>query len=396
MAINVNTVYQTVLLILNKEQRGYLTPVEFNKIGAQAQLEIFENYFDSLNQQIRIPQTNEDYADRIVNLDEKISIFKTSGAASYVNGVFNLPTTSGATTLTQNFVVPPNNSPSPISYTISNITAAQLSQGTPVVAVNGITRSTDFNIIGNTLTFTNNSQPLPSWSNTATQLIAVNAATTNSTNFVLSNASGVAASSLMIGAIVSGGGTVGAPTITAKSNAPGPYNTSVSSIQNYAAGALLNITNNITVQTTEQDFYRLGTVRYGAGGNIPIHELQRVTRSELYHFLSSNLTKPTTTYPIYTYENNQLTIYPTEIQSGINVDYIRKPTPPKWNFTSSAATNYTYIYDSSNSINFELHPADQTELILKTLLYAGVVIEDPAVIQVAAQQVSQENINQQR
>ena len=76
MAINVNTVYQTVLLILNKEQRGYMTPVEFNKIGTQAQLEIFETYFESLNQQIRVPQTDTDYADRVVNLDEKISIFK--------------------------------------------------------------------------------------------------------------------------------------------------------------------------------------------------------------------------------------------------------------------------------------------------------------------------------
>ena len=71
MAINVNTVYQTVLLILNKEQRGYMTPLEFNKIGAQVQLEIFETYFESLNQQIRIPQANVDYADRVLNLDEK-------------------------------------------------------------------------------------------------------------------------------------------------------------------------------------------------------------------------------------------------------------------------------------------------------------------------------------
>ena len=55
MAINVNTVYQTVLLILNKEQRGYMTPLEFNKIGAQVQGEIFETYFDSLNQQLRTP-----------------------------------------------------------------------------------------------------------------------------------------------------------------------------------------------------------------------------------------------------------------------------------------------------------------------------------------------------
>ena len=31
MAISVDTVYKTVLLILNKEQRGYMTPDEFNK-----------------------------------------------------------------------------------------------------------------------------------------------------------------------------------------------------------------------------------------------------------------------------------------------------------------------------------------------------------------------------
>ena len=90
MAINVNTVYQTVLLILNKEQRGYLTPTEFNNIGNQVQLEIFERYFEDMNQQLRIPQTNTDYADRVENLDEKLAIFKTTGdavPASTANGL---------------------------------------------------------------------------------------------------------------------------------------------------------------------------------------------------------------------------------------------------------------------------------------------------------------------
>ena len=45
MAINVNEVYQTVLYILNKEQRGYVTPAEFNSLARQAQLDIFEKYF---------------------------------------------------------------------------------------------------------------------------------------------------------------------------------------------------------------------------------------------------------------------------------------------------------------------------------------------------------------
>ncbi len=76
MGINVNTVYQTVLLILNKEQRGYLTPPEFNSIGTQVQLEIFEEYFQTLNQQLRIPQNESEYGDRQKNIDNEISIFK--------------------------------------------------------------------------------------------------------------------------------------------------------------------------------------------------------------------------------------------------------------------------------------------------------------------------------
>lgn len=99
MAINVNTVYKTVLLILNKEERGYVTPDEFNKIAAQVQLETFEQYGEDLNQQLRVPQTDTDYADRIAAIDEHLSIFKTSGPAAYVAAAaptpahFTLPTT---------------------------------------------------------------------------------------------------------------------------------------------------------------------------------------------------------------------------------------------------------------------------------------------------------------
>mgnify|MGYP003642164175 FL=1 len=95
MAINVNTVYQTVLMILNKEQRGYMTPTEFNTVATQVQLEVFEKYFDDLNQQLRIPQADTDYADRQENIDEKIAIFKTFGDASYTTdgslSYFKLP-----------------------------------------------------------------------------------------------------------------------------------------------------------------------------------------------------------------------------------------------------------------------------------------------------------------
>ena len=89
MAVNVNTVYQRVLAITNKEQRGYLTPQEFNTIANQAQLDIFEQYFYDLNQFGRIPGNQTDYADMLNILEEKISIFEKTGIS--VSGGTTLP-----------------------------------------------------------------------------------------------------------------------------------------------------------------------------------------------------------------------------------------------------------------------------------------------------------------
>ena len=78
MAININSVYKAVLVVLEQGKRGVLTPNEFSKIATQAQQEIFTQYFDDLNQLLRMPQTSLAYADRMALLDEKISIFKTN------------------------------------------------------------------------------------------------------------------------------------------------------------------------------------------------------------------------------------------------------------------------------------------------------------------------------
>ena len=315
MAINVNTVYQTVLLILNKEQRGYMTPLEFNKTGQQSQLEIFETYFDTLNQQLRVPQADVDFSDRVTNVDEKISIFKEFGNATSISSsnVFNLPQQFSGINSTSSSTTPANTAAATTAYTIQNATVSLIA--TSVVQVflgSSLLSETEYTING--LVINLNVQP-------AENLV-------------------------------------------------------------------------ITVNFIPKQFYRLGKLFYTAGA-LPTQELERVGSSDLYHLLSSNLTKPTTTYPIYTYKNNQITVYPTTLNSGITLSYVRKPIEPLWGFDSSAA-NPQYAFNPQGSVNFELHPADQTELILKILLYAGVVVKSPEIIQVAAQQVAQENINQQR
>lgn len=303
MAINVDIVYKTVLLILNKEQRGYMTPDEFNKIGTQVQLEIFNNYFDELNQQLRISDNDSEYGDRLKNIDEDISVFKTIGSATPIaanSNTFNLPTTSGVAATTQNFTGVANQ----ISYPFTTITSSQLNSSVVTVTINGVSTA---------------------------------AFTISGLNLVLDAVPAVGAG--------------------------------------------------IVVTSTPEDFYMLGTVIYQ-----DTQEAERIQRNELLYINSSPLTRPTTTFPLYLYENNQVTLYPTTIVNSVTVSYLRKPLDIIWNFTIPTGQNY-YQYNPTNSVNFELGKKEQTNVILKVLLYAGVVVKDPTIIQVAASQIQQEQNN---
>ena len=74
--VNIDTVYQRVLALANKEQRGYITPQEFNLYANQAQMEIFEQYFYDLNQFKRVPGNDSEYHDMVDLIEEKIYPFK--------------------------------------------------------------------------------------------------------------------------------------------------------------------------------------------------------------------------------------------------------------------------------------------------------------------------------
>ncbi|OUU67848.1 MAG: hypothetical protein CBC24_00355 [Candidatus Pelagibacter sp. TMED64] len=89
--ISVDTVYQRVQAILNKENRGYMTPQEYNLLANQAQLEVFEQYFYDLNQFNRTGEITNEYANIVNNIKEKINLFRTTAALSIANSVFALP-----------------------------------------------------------------------------------------------------------------------------------------------------------------------------------------------------------------------------------------------------------------------------------------------------------------
>ena len=91
--VNIDTVYQRVLAIANKEQRGYITPQEFNLFANQAQSDIFEQYFYDIDQHERKPGNSTEYSNTVDLVDEKLSFFKFKGAAAAMTaaGRFKLP-----------------------------------------------------------------------------------------------------------------------------------------------------------------------------------------------------------------------------------------------------------------------------------------------------------------
>ena len=271
MAINVNTVYQTVLSILNKEQRGYLTPDEYNKIGAQAQLEIFEGYFPSGDQFNRKNQNNSQNDTEWFNI--------------YDNVVTNLE---------------------PFIYRDA--------------------------------TWQNASSFAPYWTLTPAVTIALD-------------------------------------------------------------GRVVKQVGNVEVK------YNTASSNNSSNGLIQTSICERISKKEYNLITRSRLTAPSVNDPVY-YVNNfnlsapNLRIYPNPTPSSISIanglvtsELIVQPLNPQWNYTIDPTVG-AYIYNDVASVDFELNPSEQTDLILKILLYAGVVIRDPQIIQAAATEIQKEEIQE--
>lgn len=95
MAISVDKVYKTVLSILNKESRGFITPDEFNKLGTQVQLDILDQNFHDYNKAV-VKHTRgfavNDYGNIPEKIEQKIDPFFKQADITLTNGIGTLPT----------------------------------------------------------------------------------------------------------------------------------------------------------------------------------------------------------------------------------------------------------------------------------------------------------------
>ena len=82
----INSVRNTVLFLLNKDNRGYISPLEYNQYAKLAQLEIFESYFGDYARQMQLQNTRKralGYGDIVAQTRNKIDVFSTSATLTY-------------------------------------------------------------------------------------------------------------------------------------------------------------------------------------------------------------------------------------------------------------------------------------------------------------------------
>jgi len=227
--VNIDTVYQRVLALANKEQRGYITPQEFNLFANQAQMDIFEQYFYDLNQFRRLPGNDTVYADMANLLEDKIDIFRSAWGSGFVS------------------------------------------------------------------------------------------------------------------------------TLTA-----------------YGDGFIL-----------PTEIYRIEQVRIGGT------QCEKLTSRQYNEVRESPLTAPTPSRPIYTIRSgNKIFIndgtYVDFTMSNINIYYIRKPNPAKWTYVVVGEKALVNPDTSAGYTDFELHPSEETKLVIKILGLAGITLKDSSLYQVAS------------
>jgi hypothetical protein len=70
--VNIDTVYQKVLALANKEQRGYITPQEFNLMADKAQLDLINNCFHKVKTSYLKPQNQSEVSDEMEMAQEKL------------------------------------------------------------------------------------------------------------------------------------------------------------------------------------------------------------------------------------------------------------------------------------------------------------------------------------
>jgi len=351
MAINVNTVYTTVLTILNKEQRGYLTPFEFNNIANQVQLEVFEKFFEDYNQYIRMPKTDVEFASRMDHIREEFQVFEETG--------FSITIPAGGVQTSNTYNQPSN---------LHRFGTAFYNKapGAPEIAImskRDYKEQTLSPLLQPSLNF-----PIATYQkDQITVYPTLSSFSIEDVEFNYIRKPSLARWGYYAGSL---GQFIYDPTVFAENslNNGGSLLSSIS--PNLSATAP-------TLALAEYDSSSTGVTIVSAGGGTGLKIKMAIT-------LGSGIT----------------TLFVSNPGTGYSVgDTITFASATFGGTANAVCTLAAGDFNSGStygSTNFEISDSMQTEVILEILRYTGIIIRDPQIIQAASQQLNEEEANSKR
>lgn len=308
----INSVRNTVLSILNKNNYGYISPSDFNLYAKQAQLEIFEEYFSSYNDLINkenLRASGVHYANMRRTVEEMMEVFSVTKLLSQSAG--NIFFTPSLTTTNDQY------------YMINKVLCY------PTILTTG----------------TNTSVVLNSLVDASAQFLSL--------------------------------GIVPGDVVVNKSTGLTALVTAV------ASNTSINLTANIFLSTGNQ---------YAIIDRSVFKEADKVTHSRISMLLNSNLTAPSTLFPVFTLESDKLTAYPSTISTlgQVEAQYFRLPKDPKWTYISLVGGSPVFDQTQPDYQDFEIPTEDEYKLVVKILQYCGLSIREIEVIQYGLGQEAQQ------
>ena len=360
MAVSIDRVYQKVLAFANKEQGGYITPQEFNLFADQAQMEIFEQYFYDMNQWTRQHKNNHAYADMIKALEGKIDFFEHHASVDNIT-VLNK---WGDVNLENDL---------PNLYKIGNVrikypgnkryvTAEQVtSKEFQLYQESKLAKHTrkrpvylkyrsnkhkikiyPYPVEDDGSSFDLSTQDLRPYLDytTVMNIIHPSGSSNDGKYFYFNEADMVD----LLG-----------------EQYQGPHYINVTVVRDDANGNPFTVYSGEVILWDSSNPNSSGALSHGrrhpwstaSPGDFELGDKIYVTSD----------------------------VYQTSNKRNVKVDYIRKPKQPNWNYV---VVNEKPMYNATNSVDFELHPSEETELVYRILAYSGIAIDKPQLTQTAA------------
>lgn len=325
----INSVRNTVLSVLNKNNYGYISPSDFNLYAKQAQMEIFEEYFSNYNKLINAQNNRavgSDYADLLKASEEVIESFLVSK--------WLFPKTryqfDSDTYEPYNAYFPPSLvTTGSEAFMINKITlyAQKIHQGINDLLNPFMMKDTSF-------AFVNVVFP----------------------GYVIFNL--ITKETAIITGVLNNG---------------------------------VYIDKDIFLNTGED---------YAIYNPNDYAEFEKVSDGKILSLNSSNLIKPTITYPAYTMTETSVNVYPDTINGygAVQATYFRYPKDPKWTYISLLSGEPSFDQSQPDYQDFEMPLEDEYKLAMKILQYCGVSIREIQVAQfaIAQEQHEQPTFSQQQ